>query len=224
MQLTHHHVQQHHYPQAPLFLKLLHQDPQVIHIAADYCMRYIPSLLAAGVSECVKRYMVAQNLGTPVMLATLIPTLAAPPTLWLLVRHWGMGLAGVAMATVVWHVEALLLMVLCMMLVESSRGGSQRCVCGGVLGCVLTIPLTSLRYIPSSSTCLCPTPSTTHRSHTTHSTWTGFSPTATTPLSVWAPYLAVAGPSCLLLTLDWGIGEAAGFLAGMQGDLCIMYV
>lgn len=117
--------------QAPLMLRLMHQDPLVIQIAADYCMRYIPSLLAAGVGECVKRFMVAQNLGTPVMLATLLPTLAAPPTLWLLVRHWQWGLSGVAIATAVWHVEALLLMVGCMALVESGRGTSQRCVLEG---------------------------------------------------------------------------------------------
>lgn len=33
-------------------------------------------------------------------------------------------------------------------------------------------------------------------------------------LRAWSPFLVVAGPSCVLLALDWGISEAAGFMAG----------
>lgn len=104
----------------------MHQDPTVASLAALYCRQYIPSLLAAGVAECVKRSMVAQNLGTAVMLATLLPTLATPPTLHLLLRRWQWGLGGVAAATLLWHLQALALMIGALVLVESGRDRHQR--------------------------------------------------------------------------------------------------
>lgn len=99
----------------------MHQDPSVTSLAASYCRQYIPSLLTAGMAECVKRAMVAQHLGPAVMLATLLPTIAAPPTLHLLVHQWRWGLGGVAAATCIWHLQALGLMIGALALVDSGR-------------------------------------------------------------------------------------------------------
>lgn len=171
----------------------MHQDATVIGLAASYCRQYIPSLLAAGVAECVKRAMVAQHLGSAVMLATLLPTLVAPPTLHLLLHRWQWGLGGVAAATCLWHLQALALMIGALAMVESARDRCQRCGSDGPIQCLQHFPVRIVLYTLVDRT------------------WQGPS---TDSLRAWGPFLVVAGPSCALLALDWGISEAAGLMAG----------
>lgn len=67
--------------------------------AAGYVRLLIPALYCCGLSECLKRYLLAQGLAKPATAATAVALALAPLANWLLIFRLGLGLRGAALAT-----------------------------------------------------------------------------------------------------------------------------
>lgn len=77
---------------------LLGQQPTLAAAAAQYLRWNTPVLFSVGASDCLKRYLTAQNVVAPTTVASLLAVLVAPLFNWLFVfkAHWGLFGAAVA--------------------------------------------------------------------------------------------------------------------------------
>ncbi|KAF8063707.1 DTX14 [Scenedesmus sp. PABB004] len=78
----------------------LGQDPHIAAGAATYLWAITPTLFMAALTECLKRYLLAQRVVLPGMVVTIVTALAAPLYFWLLTARWQLGLLGAARAFV----------------------------------------------------------------------------------------------------------------------------
>lgn len=56
------------------------QDPEIAKATAHYMLATIPTLVLMGISETGKRYLMAQNVVTPLAVRNTIPALLDPPS------------------------------------------------------------------------------------------------------------------------------------------------
>ncbi|PSC75850.1 MATE efflux family [Micractinium conductrix] len=78
----------------------LGQEPVIAAGAARFLRLATPALLLAGVFECLKRYLMAQGVVTPVTAVSCAAVAAAPPLNWLFIFKLHGGLDGAAFAMV----------------------------------------------------------------------------------------------------------------------------
>jgi MATE family multidrug resistance protein len=93
-------------------LLYLHQDPSITHMAHTYLMFSLPDLFSNSFLYPIRIYLRAQGITHPVTLASLAGTVFLLPMNFLLVTHFGLGVAGVAVASAVSNIFALLSIVL----------------------------------------------------------------------------------------------------------------
>ena len=79
-------------------LLILGQEASLAAGAAKYLHWCSPALACVAVSECLKRYLTAQNIVAPSTIASFIAMLTAPLFNWLMVSRLKWGLFGAAMA------------------------------------------------------------------------------------------------------------------------------
>lgn len=67
---------------------MLGQDPAIAKAAGSFTFLLGPCLLLDGFDQCFRRYLAAQNVVLPLMLATLIASLLTPMYLWWFIFRW----------------------------------------------------------------------------------------------------------------------------------------
>jgi MATE family multidrug resistance protein len=93
-------------------LLYLHQDPSITHMAHTFLMFSLPDLFSNSFLYPIRIYLRAQGITHPVTLASLAGTVFLLPMNFLLVTHFRLGVAGVAAASAVSNIFALLSIVL----------------------------------------------------------------------------------------------------------------
>jgi MATE family multidrug resistance protein len=93
-------------------LLLLHQDPNITHMAHTYLMFSLPDLFTYSFIHPIRIYLRAQGITHPVTLASLAGTFFLLPMNFLLVSHFRLGVAGVAASSAASNLFALLCVVL----------------------------------------------------------------------------------------------------------------
>lgn len=87
------------FTQAPRILRLMGQDPEISALAGQYLLGLAPALVGSGLTECLRRFLVAQGQVHVPNAAAVLSTALTPLFLWLLVFRAGLGLIGGALAT-----------------------------------------------------------------------------------------------------------------------------
>ncbi|TVU32448.1 hypothetical protein EJB05_24179, partial [Eragrostis curvula] len=77
------------------------QDPEIAAGAGNYVRWMIPSLFLFGQLQCYVRFLQAQNIVVPVMLSSGVTVGVHVAAYWLLVRRFGLGVNGAALAIVI---------------------------------------------------------------------------------------------------------------------------
>ncbi|KAJ4745571.1 Protein DETOXIFICATION [Rhynchospora pubera] len=79
-------------------LILLHQKPEVAHMAALYLKFLIPGLFAYGILQCILRFLQTQTVIMPLVVCSLVPLLAHVLITYLLVHVFGLGFVGTSIS------------------------------------------------------------------------------------------------------------------------------
>lgn len=86
------------YTQMETLLLWLGQDPVISHAAARYMWLMVPGLAAAVSGDLMKRYLMAQTVVLPSMIATAVATALSPIYNWYFIYYLDWGLDGAAVA------------------------------------------------------------------------------------------------------------------------------
>ncbi|KAG8483663.1 hypothetical protein CXB51_023331 [Gossypium anomalum] len=112
------------------------QDKDITAMAATYCMYSLPDLLTNTLLQPLRVYLRSQRVTKPMMWCSLVAVMFHLPLNYVLVMVMGLGVPGVAMASVVTNMNMVVLMVgyvwvsgRCEMRWTAGIGG----VCGGVV-------------------------------------------------------------------------------------------
>ncbi|KAB2012997.1 hypothetical protein ES319_D09G127900v1 [Gossypium barbadense] len=112
------------------------QDKDITAMAATYCMYSLPDLLTNTLLQPLRVYLRSQRVTKPMMWCSLVAVMFHLPLNYVLVMIMGLGVPGVAMASVVTNMNMVVLMVgyvrvsgRCEMRWTAGIGG----VCGGVV-------------------------------------------------------------------------------------------
>jgi multidrug resistance protein, MATE family len=79
-------------------LILLHQQPEVSHMAGLYLKCLIPGLFAYGYLQCILRFLQTQTVVMPLVVCSLIPLLAHILITYLLVHVFELGFVGTSIS------------------------------------------------------------------------------------------------------------------------------
>ncbi|KAE8719569.1 G-type lectin S-receptor-like serine/threonine-protein kinase [Hibiscus syriacus] len=112
------------------------QDKDITAMAATYCMYSLPDLLTNTLLQPLRVFLRSQGVTKPMMWCSFVAVVFHLPLNYLLVMVMGLGVPGVAMASVVTNMNMVVLMVVyvwvsgrCEMRWTAGIGG----VCGGVV-------------------------------------------------------------------------------------------
>lgn len=102
------------------------QERAIAAGAARFLLLCTPALFCAGLFECLKRYLMAQGVVTPVTAVSLAAVLLAPPFNWALIFRAGLGLDGAAAALVATWVSMLCMLAAYVAWHERRRRGTPQ--------------------------------------------------------------------------------------------------
>ena len=94
--------------QAPTLLAAMGQRPEIAAEAGRYLLKLFPCVFLVVTADVMRKYLVAQGLAVPGMVATACAALAAPLFFHLALNCAGWGLAGAAAAMAATHATAVL--------------------------------------------------------------------------------------------------------------------
>ncbi|XP_050234464.1 protein DETOXIFICATION 54 isoform X1 [Mercurialis annua] len=92
-------------------MNFMGQDPEITSMAATYCMYSLPDLLTYTLLQPLRVFLRSQSVTKPIMYCSLLAVMFHVPLNYVLVVVMGLGVEGVAMASVVTNLNMVVLMV-----------------------------------------------------------------------------------------------------------------
>ncbi|KAJ9167125.1 hypothetical protein P3X46_021798 [Hevea brasiliensis] len=92
-------------------MNFMGQDPNITAMAATYCIYSLPDLLTNTLLQPLRVFLRSQRVTKPIMYCSLLAVIFHVPLNYMLVVVMGLGVAGVAMASVVTNMNMVILMV-----------------------------------------------------------------------------------------------------------------
>ncbi|XP_010259729.1 PREDICTED: protein DETOXIFICATION 55 [Nelumbo nucifera] len=103
----------------PIMLKL-HQNPEISQVAGLYCHFALPDLILNSFLHPLRIYLRSKGTTWPLMWCTLPAVLLHPPITIFLAFNLGLGVSGIAIATIITNFNTLLLLVCYMFCTRTS--------------------------------------------------------------------------------------------------------
>ncbi|XP_010524719.1 PREDICTED: protein DETOXIFICATION 55-like [Tarenaya hassleriana] len=169
----------------PLML-VLRQNPPIINIASLYCRFALPDLLANSVLHPIRIYLRSRGTTWPLMWCTLLSVIFHVPITWLFTFYLSLGVAGVAVSSVVSNFISLffLLCYMCTCTDEIDIDDNDSTTRTATRSCLKT-PLMMMSLSGS-----------------------------TKDREIWSSLVRLAVPSCVAVCLEWWWYEFMTILAG----------